>query len=315
MCRPVRSSVWATASSRPTASASSPVAPAGATPARSATSSSSSGPASSRSSAMPEQRAVDLVARHQVRDGVGDLHARRLGATGRRARSGRRGGRRSRAVTASSGSLRPDQQRAGGGVVEAEPLALERRPGGADGLGGGDVLERLDAERGRHQQLADVVQQAGEVRGVGVRPAQVGGGVGVGGDRDGVDVQLAAREVRAAGEALEEAVGRGLQRDPHERAAAEQRDGLADRARADRARVGRRVRVAQEVGGERLVGLDHRDEVARATRSGRRRACGCAPRCRRARAAARSAGGRRARAYRAWRNEASGYSSAPTGRA
>jgi hypothetical protein len=70
--------------------------------------------------------------------------------------------------------------------------------------------------------------------------------------------------VRSAREAFEEAVGGGLERDPHERAAAEQRDGLADRARADRARVGGRVGVAQEVGREGLVGLDHRDEVARA---------------------------------------------------
>ena len=99
--------------------------------------------------------------------------------------------------------------------------------------------------------------------GVGVGAAQLGGRGGVGGDGDGVDVQLAAAEVRAAREALQEAVGLGLERDPDERAAAEQRDRLADRARADRARVGGRVRVAQQVGGERLVGLDHRDEVGR----------------------------------------------------
>ena len=88
-----------------------------------------------------------------------------------------------------------DEQRARGGVVEPEPLALELGAGGAGRRLGGDVLERLDAERGRHQQLADVVQEPGEVRGVGVGAAQVGGGRRVGGDGHGVDVELAAREV------------------------------------------------------------------------------------------------------------------------
>ena len=204
-----------------------------------------------------------------------------------------------------------DQQGARRGVVEAEALALERRAGGADRLLGGDLLQRHDAERGRHQQLADVVQQAGEVGGVAVGAAQLGGRVGVGGDRDGVDVQLAAAQVRAAREALEEAVGGGLQRDPDERPATEQRDRLADRARADRAGVGGGVRVAQQVGGERLVGLDHRDEVARRRRSGRRRACGRGPPCHRARAGARSAGGRRARACRAWKGASANVIGSP----
>ena len=146
-----------------------------------------------------------------------------------------------------------DQQRAGRGVVEPEALALQRRAGRAERRLAGDLLEHLDPERRGHQQLADVVQQPGEVRRVGVRAARLGGGEGVGGDRHRVDVQLAAREMRAAGEALQEAVGLGLQREPDERAAAGQRDRLADRTRADRAGVGGGVRVAQQVGGERLV--------------------------------------------------------------
>ena len=78
------------------------------------------------SSAMPSSVAVDLVAGEQVRDRVGDLDAGGLAGRGRRARSGRRGGRRSRCVTVVVGLGQADQQRAGGGVVEAEALALQR---------------------------------------------------------------------------------------------------------------------------------------------------------------------------------------------
>ena len=68
LCRPVRSSVWATASRRPTASARSPVAPAGATPAFSATSSSSSAPGAEPLERDAEQRAVRVAAGDQVRE-------------------------------------------------------------------------------------------------------------------------------------------------------------------------------------------------------------------------------------------------------
>ena len=99
---------------------------------------------------------------------------------------------RDRAGDVVGGLGQADEQRARGGVVEPEPLALELGTLGALRRDGGDLLQRLDAERGRHQQLADVVQQPGEVRRVGVRAGQLGGGRRVGGDADRVHVELAA---------------------------------------------------------------------------------------------------------------------------
>ncbi len=210
----------------------------------------------------PEQLAVDLPAGDRVGEDVGDLDRGDLvGGAREPGRAAVVVGDRAGDVVGGLGQA--DQQRARGGVVEPEVPALERGARGAVGRLAGDVLQRLDAERRRHQQLADVVQQAGEVSRVDVGADQVGGGGRVGGDRHRVHVQLAAGEARAAREALEEAVGLGLQRDPHERAAAEQRHRLADRARPDRPGVGRAVGVAQQVGRERLVGFDDLDEVGR----------------------------------------------------
>ena len=145
-----------------------------------------------------QQGPVGLAAGDHVGEHVGHLDAG--GLVGRAGEAGRAAvvvGDRAGDVVVGLGQA--DQQRAGGGVVEAEQLALEFGARRAVGRLGGDVLDRLDAERGRHQELADVVQEAAEVRRVGVGAAQVGGRGGVGGDGDGVHVELAAGEWRRRG--------------------------------------------------------------------------------------------------------------------
>ena len=153
-------------------------------------------------------------------------------------------------------------ERAGGGVVDAEPLALG---GGARGAGrvlGGDRVERLGAERERHHELADVVQQPAQVGDVDVGAGALGDRLRDARDGGGVQVQVADRAAAVAGRALEEAVGGGLDRELGDRLAAHERDGGADAAGAQRPRAGGRVGVAQQVGGQALVGLQRGDHVA-----------------------------------------------------
>jgi hypothetical protein len=79
-------------------------------------------------------------------------------------------------------------QRAGGGVVDAQQLALG---GGALGAGlvlGGDPVQRIGPEGQRHDQLADVVQQPAEVRDVGVGAGALGDALRGAGDGGGVQV-------------------------------------------------------------------------------------------------------------------------------
>ncbi len=122
-------------------------------------------------------------------------------------------------------------------------------------------LERVLAERDRHHELADVVQQAGEVRDLDRGAGAPRGARRAAGDRDGVHVHLPARDAALPGRALEEAIDLGLEREPRERAPADHRHRLADRLRAHDPRQRGRVGEPQQVRRERLVALDHRDEL------------------------------------------------------
>ena len=121
----------------------------------------------------------------------------------------------------------------------------------------------LLAEDLGQDELADVVQQAREVDGVARDARLLGRRGGADGDRDRVQVQLAARGAAVALGALQEAEGRGLQREAAQRAAADEHHGLADRLGPDRMRARRRVREAQEVRGEGRVLLQGVDQVGR----------------------------------------------------
>ena len=61
---------------------------------------------------------------------------------------------------------------AGVGMVDPEALALQERAAGADRVLAGDRVELRFAEGERHDELAEVVEQAGEVRRLGVGPAR-----------------------------------------------------------------------------------------------------------------------------------------------
>ena len=208
-----------------------------------------------------EQRVVGLLARREADDLVGDDHAGRLG--------------RDDLAAVGAAVMEGDDQldrlldlrgarheRAGLGVVDAEQLALG---GGALGAGlvlGGDRVERLVAEGERHDELADVVQEAAEVGDVGVGAGPLGDRLRRAGHRGGVQVQVADRAAAVAGGALKEAVGGGLEGELRDRLPADEGDRGADAARPERPRAGGRVGVAQQVGGEALVGLERGDHVA-----------------------------------------------------
>jgi hypothetical protein len=208
-----------------------------------------------------EQRVVGLGARGEADDLVGDDHAGGLG----------RGDLGAGGAAVVGGDHERDRlldlggaghERAGERVVDAEELALGA---GADGAGrvlGGDGVEDVVAERERHHELADVVQEAAEVRDVGRRSGALGDPLRGPGDRRGVQVQVADRAATVARGALEEAVRGSLERELGDRLAAHERDGGADAASAQRTRAGGGVRVAQQVGGEALVGLERGDHVA-----------------------------------------------------
>jgi hypothetical protein len=76
-----------------------------------------------------------------------------------------------------------------------------------------------------------------------------------------VQVHLADGAAGVAGRALEEAEGRGLEREARDRQAPDERHGRADRVHAQRSRAGGGVGVAQQVGGEALVGFEHGDHL------------------------------------------------------
>ena len=79
-----------------------------------------------------------------------------------------------------------------------------------------------------------------------------------------VQVQVADRAAAVAGGAREEAVGGGLDGELGDRLAADERDRGTDAAGAQRARAGGGVGVAQQVGGQALIGLEGGDHVANA---------------------------------------------------
>ena len=90
-------------------------------------------------------------------------------------------------------------ERAGLGVVDAEQLALCGRALGARLVLGGDGVERLVAEGERHDELADVVQEAGQVRDVRVGAGPVGDRLRRARHRGGVQVQVADRAATVPG--------------------------------------------------------------------------------------------------------------------
>ena len=106
------------------------------------------------------------------------------------------------------------------------------------------------------------MQQTAEV-------GDVDGGAGALGDRlraardgGGVQVQVADRAATVAGRAWKKRNVAASIASWAIALAADERDGGADAAGAQGARAGRRVGVAQEVGGQALVGLERRDHVA-----------------------------------------------------
>ena len=221
-------------------------------PARSATSSSSSRsargahatPSSARSIASPVTRCATASATYARR------LARRAGQAGRAAVVEGDGG-----GDGVAGVGQADEPRARGGVVVPGTPALQRGAGGADRLLGGDLLQRLDPERRRQRSLptscsrpaswAVEVSRRRAARRSCTRRRR----------RRGVDVQLVARELGAAGNAPGSAGRRPRARSGH-RGAAEEVTGW----RIVRARIGRGLAAE----------LAKRSRAARAPRRTRR---------------------------------------------
>ena len=125
----------------------------------------------------------------------------------------------------------------------------------------GDGVELLLAEGQGHDELAEVVQQAAEVRGLDVGAGALGQGAGDGGHLAGVHVQQPARRTAGARRELEEAADGGLEGEAPDADAADEGDGLAHGLRADGARARGGVGEAQDVGREPGIGLDRGDEL------------------------------------------------------
>ena len=83
------------------------------------------------------------------------------------------------------------------------------------------------------------------------------------GDRQRVQVHLAAHDGAVAGHRLQEAVGAGLERELADAQPADHDDRLAHALRLQRPRGGGGVHVAEQVRGEGAVRLDGRHDVAR----------------------------------------------------
>nr|WP_228430952.1 hypothetical protein [Baekduia soli] len=206
-----------------------------------------------------QQGGIGVVAVEQGHGGVGGLDAEGDGVVGGVGRVVGADGTGDVGVEARVGG----EERAGLAVVDAELLALgtdaQRARGGVDRQG----VDPVGAEGGREDELAEVVQEAGQVGGAGVDAGATGHLGRAGGDLDGMDVQLAARDAAGAGGLLEEVADGGLHGQAADRAAADERDGLVERRGADGPRVHRRVGVAQDVDREVGVLLEGRDDVGR----------------------------------------------------
>ena len=151
---------------------------------------------------------------------------------------------------------------AGDGVVDAERRALAQGAGGAARDVAGELVGRLLAEGQRDDELAEVVQEPGEVAvGAGVAAGRGDGGAGPG-DGQRVQVHLAAHDRAVAGHRLQEPVGAGLQRELADAQPADHDDRLAHALRLQRPRGGGGVHVAEQVRREGAVRLDGRDDVA-----------------------------------------------------
>ena len=136
------------------------------------------------------------------------------------------------------------------------------RAPGADRVLAGDRVELGLAEGQGHHELAEVVQQAGQVRSLAVGAGALGQGARDGGHLTGVHVQQPARGAAGARGQLEEAADGGLEREAPDAHAADEVDGLADGLGADGARARGGVGEAQDVGGESGIGLERGDELA-----------------------------------------------------
>ena len=149
-------------------------------------------------------------------------------------------------------------------VVDAEAVALKLGALAAGRRAAGDLVELLLAESHREHELSDIVQQRGQMNGVDRRNHALRGAGRNGRRGHSVHVHLPARGRPSAGDALQKAVGRRLEREARNRAAAGQYHRLTDCPGADRARRSRGVGEAQQVGRERLVALDRaHDRVCR----------------------------------------------------
>jgi hypothetical protein len=150
---------------------------------------------------------------------------------------------------------------AGVRVVDAEALALELGARDADRVLAGDVVELGLAEGQGHHELAEVVQEAGEVRGLGVGAGALGEGAGDRGHLARVDVQEPPRGAAGAGRELEEAADRGLDGEAPDADAPDEVHRLAQGLRPDRPRAGSGVGESQDVGGQARIGLERGDEL------------------------------------------------------
>jgi hypothetical protein len=146
-------------------------------------------------------------------------------------------------------------------VVDPEALVLQERAPGADRVLARDRVELRLAEGQGHDELAEVVQQAGQVRRLDIGSGALGQGACDGGHLAGMHVQQPARRSAGARGELEEAAHGSLEGEPADAHAPDEGDGLADGLRADGARAGRGVREAQDVGGQPGVGLERGDEL------------------------------------------------------
>lgn len=92
--------------------------------------------------------------------------------------------------TASLGLRRAGDERARLGVIDAQLAALGRGARGARGVLGGDRVEPVAAEGERQHELADVMQQAAEMRDVRGCAGPLGDRLRGPGDRGGVQMQV-----------------------------------------------------------------------------------------------------------------------------
>src|SRR5262249_49825227 len=84
------------------------------------------------------------------------------------------------------------EQGAGVRVVDPQSLQLELGSSDAGRVLQRDRVDRVLRERDRKHELADVVEQAGQVRRAAARAAALGGRRGVRGDRDRMQMHLPA---------------------------------------------------------------------------------------------------------------------------